>query len=112
MHQIDELVKTLQCPHLYEHTCQFVFQQLYSELPMPEDIHDDGMPHILQRLKLSIHYSASAVFYALSELSGPSGMHCEVIHTTPHWFNKFSRYNTILVTVDPDIFGMMQFQVT
>ena len=110
-HHIDELAEALQNPHLYEHTCRFVFQQLYPELPIPGDIRDDGMPHVLRRLKLSIHYSASAVFYAPSELSGPGGMRREVIRATPHWFIKFPRYDTVLVTVDPDILGMMRFRV-
>ena len=68
MYHIHDLAEAFREPRLYEHTCRFVFQQLYPELPIPGDIRDDGMPHVLRRLKLSIHYSASAVFYAPSEL--------------------------------------------
>ncbi|KAI1783345.1 hypothetical protein LXA43DRAFT_903762 [Ganoderma leucocontextum] len=101
----------LQQPRLYEYVCRFVFRELYPDLPMPQDIDDDGMPEVSSRLKLGTHSCASAVFYAPTELSGPGGMHREIIRATPLWFQKFPRYDTVLVIVNTDLQGMMRYQV-
>ena len=69
------------------------------------------MPQISSRLKVGLHISVSAVFYAPTELSGPGGMHREVIRATSTWYNKFPRYDTVLVTVNPELYGMMRFRV-
>ena len=74
-------------------------------------VDDDGMPLVPRRLKLILHSCASAMFYAPTEVSGPGGMHCEIIRAMPSWHGKFPRYDTVLVVVHPERVGMMQFRV-
>jgi hypothetical protein len=43
-----------------------------------------------------VHTSASAIFYAPSELAGPGGMHREVMRSTSLWYRAYERRDTIL----------------
>ncbi|KAI1788198.1 hypothetical protein LXA43DRAFT_1097529 [Ganoderma leucocontextum] len=89
---LPQLTEELQQPRLYEYICRFLFRELYPGQPMPQNIGDD-------------------VFYAPTELSGPGGMHREIIRATPLRFQKFSRYDTVLVVVNPEVQGMMRYRV-
>ncbi|KAI0742204.1 hypothetical protein C8Q80DRAFT_1109559, partial [Daedaleopsis nitida] len=53
-----------------------------------------------------VYRAASSTFYAPSELCGPGGMHREMIRATPRWWGAYSRYDTVLVNLDPDRIGM------
>ena len=108
---LPELARELAQPRLYEYICRFLFQELYPNVAMPQNIEDEGMPEPSRRLKLGMHTSASAVFYAPTEISGPGGMHREIIRATPSWYGKFPRYDTVLVIVDPNVWGMMRYRV-
>ncbi|KAI1786865.1 hypothetical protein LXA43DRAFT_897215 [Ganoderma leucocontextum] len=106
-----DLAPELAQPQLHEYVTRFVFQQLYPDLPIPADLDDDGMPPVPRRLKLGVHSCASAIFYAPTEISGPGGMHREIIRATPSWHGKFPHYDTVLVVVHPELQGMMRFRV-
>lgn len=47
--------------------------------------------------KLSVYRSARATWYAPSELAGPTGMHMEIIRSTPSWFRRHERRDTVLI---------------
>ncbi len=72
---------------------------------------DDPIPHIPTRTKIGIHLSASVTFYAPSERSGPRGMHREFLRCTHSWFRDGPRYDTVLVTANPNVWGMRRFRV-
>lgn len=98
-------------PILYEHICCFLFQELYPDLAMPQNMKDDGMPEPSCRLKLGMHLCASAVFYTSTKVLGPDRMYCEIIWTTPLWYRKFPCYDTVFVMVDPNVWSMICYQV-
>ncbi|VDC07269.1 unnamed protein product [Peniophora sp. CBMAI 1063] len=58
---------------------------------------------------VAVHTSARALFYAPSELGGPGGMHSEIIRSTPRWYGKYERRDTVLVQVhdEDDLMGGM-----
>ena len=69
------------------------------------------LPDISTKARVGIHQSASVTFYAPSELAGPHGMHREIIRCNPRWYKLHRRYDTVLVTVDPEAQGMRRFRV-
>jgi hypothetical protein len=71
---------------------------------LAEDFELDECPQIQGQIK--IYTSASAVFYAPSELSGPGGMHREIIRSTPSWYGTYERRDTVLLQDNPDEDGM------
>lgn len=44
-----------------------------------------------------MYHSASATFYAPSELAGPGGMHRELICSNPAWLKAYPRFDTVLI---------------
>jgi hypothetical protein len=56
---------------------------------------------------IRIYASATATFYAPSDLSGRNGMHREIVRSTDLWYGKYTRRDTILArTGQPgDIMG-------
>ncbi|KZV62312.1 hypothetical protein PENSPDRAFT_692611 [Peniophora sp. CONT] len=59
--------------------------------------------------RVAVYRSARATFYAPSELSGPGGMHSEIIRSTPRWYGRYERRDTVLVQVgdEDDVMGGM-----
>ena len=108
---LHELAAELTQLLLYEYVCQFIFRELYPGLPVPQAVDDEGMPVVPRCLKVGIHSCASAVFYAPTEISGPGGMHREIIRATASWHGKFPCYDTVLVVMHPERQGMMRFRV-
>jgi hypothetical protein len=72
-----------------------------------DEVEDDALPHYEGRL--SIYDSASAIFYAPSELAGPHGMHLEIIRSKSLWRGEYERRDTVLVKAgdNNDILGGM-----
>lgn len=56
--------------------------------------------------KVAIFRSARATWYAPSELAGPTGMHSEVIRSTPSWFRRYERRDTVLIQDGSEDEGM------
>lgn len=75
------------------------------EIDEPVDL--DDCPHFDGHV--AVHNSARAVFYAPSELGGPGGMHSEIIRSTPRWYGKYERRDTVLVQVhdEDEVMGGM-----
>ncbi|KAI1785118.1 hypothetical protein LXA43DRAFT_900463 [Ganoderma leucocontextum] len=109
--RLNELIIELEQPELHRYLTEFLFQELYPHLDRPDDPDDGAWPSISRRSRIGFHSSASAVFYAPSELAGPRGMHREIIRSTPSWYGKCPRYDTVLVVTNPDGWGMMRYRV-
>lgn len=63
----------------------FLREQLFPGFDEPDEgVNLDICPWISPFTQVSIYYSATAIFYAPSELSGPFGMHSEIIRCSPN----------------------------
>ena len=85
---------------------RFLQMELDPEGPDPDQVDIDQCPYVWAGERISIYHSASATFYAPSELSGPHGMHREMIRAAPLWWGEYPRYDTVLVKTDPDAIGI------
>ncbi|KIJ58889.1 hypothetical protein HYDPIDRAFT_177978 [Hydnomerulius pinastri MD-312] len=88
-------------PSLPELICRFLYDQLYpdddlagAEVPLAECPVFQG--------RVSVYHSASATFYAPSELAGPGGMHRELIRSNPAWLKAYPCFDTVLVQNSDD----------
>ena len=97
-------------PRLRDAVRKFLHSRLYPDDNV-EDVLPDDLADVPSRLRLSEHLSAAVVFYAPSELAGPGGMHREIIRCNPSWYNRYPRYDTVLVTVDHNAWGMPRYRV-
>lgn len=59
---------------------------------------------------IHVHHSATATFYAPSDLCGAGGMQHEIIRSTPD-FRGGPRYDTVFVEVDADQTGFLGMMV-
>ncbi|KAI5986581.1 hypothetical protein EDC04DRAFT_2873516 [Pisolithus marmoratus] len=55
--------------------------------------------------------SAVATFYAPSDFSGASGMHCQCIHASSSWRNGAPHYDCVFVEMDPTLPGFQGLYV-
>jgi len=77
----------------------FLYKQIYPD----DDLFDAPLDECPQfRGKIRTHYSARAIYYSPSELSGSGGMHSEVIRSHPSWYNGYERRDTVLVQDGPE----------
>ncbi len=109
--RLNDLADELERPQLRDDVMRFLHGRIYVDGDFEADADDEEFPHISPREKLGRHLSATIVFHAPSELSGPHGMRSEVVRCNPSWYNKYPRFDTILVTTDPDVWGMSRFRV-
>lgn len=85
-------------PGLSDMIRRFLYDQIYAGPDFDaDDVDPDEWPEFQGRL--SVHSSASVLFYSPSELSGPGGMHREYIRSTDRWYNARERRDTALVQV-------------
>lgn len=98
-------------PNLLVLISRFLQEDIYPDIPLGVDIPFDEYPYVSARTRVSRYLSASATFYAPSELSGPYGMHREIIRCNSLWFRKYARYDTILVRVNPHALGVQSMRV-
>ena len=106
-HLADELGE----PDLHLDIPRFLHGCLFPDGDYDADGDLEGFPHFSTHGKVGIHQSATIVFHAPSELSGPHGMRREIIRCNPDWYKSYPRYDTVLITVDPDQWGMARFRV-
>jgi hypothetical protein len=61
--------------------------------------------------KISLHYSATATFFAPSDLSGIGGMRREHIRANPRWRGEEPRNDCVFINADPAKPGMRGMDV-
>lgn len=80
---------------------RFLYGQIHRDPDLdPDDVPIDELPSYAGSIQ--VYSSAHAKYYSPSELSGPFGMHSEVIRSHPSWFGKFERRDTVLVGIGED----------
>ncbi|KAI0067055.1 hypothetical protein BV25DRAFT_1912390 [Artomyces pyxidatus] len=99
---IFELAEELQEPRLRTLIRRFLFEQTQDDDLSADDVDSSEWPDVSLRQRLSIHTSASSVFYAPSECSGTGGMHREIIRSAAQWYNEFERRDTVLIQNGPE----------
>ncbi|KAI6141331.1 hypothetical protein BKA82DRAFT_4018909 [Pisolithus tinctorius] len=90
-----------QLPNILHH---FLYSQLF-----PTDDLDDIVLNECSPYDGSVHVynSACSTFFALSDLCGLYGMHCEHIRSCPMWRNEGPCFNCIFVVTDPEAEGTL-----
>jgi hypothetical protein len=61
------------------------------------DCHGAALAHPEFNIRVSIFYSALAVYHSPSDISGISGLHREIIRATPSWRKNQPRYDCVFV---------------
>ncbi|KAI9060958.1 hypothetical protein FKP32DRAFT_1613349 [Trametes sanguinea] len=103
------VAETLGVPELRNLLRRFLRDQLYPDFDEPGEVVPlADCPWVPLSTRVAIHHSATAIFYAPSELCGPGGMHSEIIRSTPSWRDEGARHDTVLVQLggDPGMRGM------
>ncbi len=108
---LNDLANALDQPQLPEDVTRFLHDRVLPDGNFEADMDLEEFPHVSPRAQLGVHQSATIVFHAPSELSGPHGMRREIIRCNPSWYNSYPRYDTVLVTDDPTTWGMPRFRV-
>ncbi|TFK84682.1 hypothetical protein K466DRAFT_496109 [Polyporus arcularius HHB13444] len=103
---IDKVARALDQPSLVAHLRRFLQSQRDPDGPNPDLIPLDECPYVWSGESIEVYHSATATFYAPSELAGPGGMHREMIRATPRWWGLHPRFDTVLVSLDRDALGM------
>jgi hypothetical protein len=94
---LQDLAAYVSEPLLPALTRQFLHDQMALNDSMP-------LPKIIS--PISVFHSASATFYAPSDLSGTHGVCHEIIRSTPLWRRKDPRRDCVLIVEDNDKPGM------
>ncbi|KAI5989362.1 hypothetical protein EDD15DRAFT_2460679 [Pisolithus albus] len=110
---IEALAVEIGVPNLGSLLSQFFFYQQHpndrrepAEIPLTDCPRFEG--------SISVFNSASARFYAPSDLSGLGGMRTEFIRSAPLWRNEAPRYDCVFVgtnSTDPSETGMQAYEV-
>ncbi|KAJ6609182.1 hypothetical protein B0H10DRAFT_2438684 [Mycena sp. CBHHK59/15] len=104
--RLAELAAHIQQPQFPLLLRRFLYEQLYPDSEVdPLDVPIDDCPRFDGRIK--IYHSATARFYAPSDLCGTGGMHRECIRSNPRWHGTYSRRDTVFINIDPDLPGML-----
>ncbi|PIL30262.1 hypothetical protein GSI_07440 [Ganoderma sinense ZZ0214-1] len=104
---VDVLGLHIGTPSLPMLMSRFLFQQLYPDTDIPDDL--NALPICPSRVH--VYHSAAATFYAPSDPSGVGGMHREHIRATPSWRKGPARYDCVLVGADPTQRGFRSLMV-
>ncbi|KAF9548973.1 hypothetical protein CPC08DRAFT_715543 [Agrocybe pediades] len=110
-------------PHLLEALANYIDQPtfpdalrrfLYSKVHPEEEVNSntviDHNANPLYQGRISVYHSATAVFYAPSDLCGPGGMHRQRIRSSPSFFGH-SRRDTVFVLLDESKPGMEGMEI-
>ena len=106
-HNIFQLSDELCLPNLSTLISHFLLEQ--SPIRSCDNPDDPNYPRYDG--KIGVFNSASAMFYAPSDVSGIHGMRREFIRSTPLWRNKAPRYDCAFVNVNPDTEPMKGLEV-
>jgi hypothetical protein len=92
-------------PNFHELLCRFLYDQRNPDSQLTgNDVPLSECPDFSGAI--DVFHSASAYYYAPSDICGSQGMTCQVIHSTSCWKNGPARYDCILVDNDPTLPGI------
>ncbi|KAF8205468.1 hypothetical protein K438DRAFT_1963910 [Mycena galopus ATCC 62051] len=101
-----DLAVYIQQPQFPELVRCFLYEQLHSDSDVDtRDIPIDDCPRFDSHIKA--YHSATARFYAPSDLCGAGGMRCERIRSNPQWHGAYPRCDTVFINVDAELPGML-----
>ncbi|KIJ58693.1 hypothetical protein HYDPIDRAFT_33907 [Hydnomerulius pinastri MD-312] len=93
---VGTLAEEIGVPHLSDLLCRFLFENLFpDDTRHPSEIPLAGCPRFEGRI--AMFNSASARFYAPSDLSGLRGMQTEYIRSAPNWRKETPRFDCVFV---------------
>jgi hypothetical protein len=94
---VEKAAEKLELPSFQIMIRRFLYDQLYPDSRLPSSQLDiNAYPNFDGRI--SIFYSATAIFRAPSDISGIAGMRREYIRATPSWRQGPARYDCIFVS--------------
>ena len=76
---VHKLTDELAEPCLHEYIMKFLYSELNPYFDIPQNSEDSDLPEISSQMRIEVHSSSIAVFYALNECVGLHGMYCEII---------------------------------
>ncbi|KAF8200520.1 hypothetical protein K438DRAFT_1822115 [Mycena galopus ATCC 62051] len=104
--RLAELAIHIQQPEFPELVRRFLYEQLHPDSDVDaRDIPIADCPRFDGRIK--IYHSATARFYAPSDLCGAGGMRRERIRSNPQWHGAYPRRDTVFINVDAELPGML-----
>ncbi|KAF8210576.1 hypothetical protein K438DRAFT_2011932 [Mycena galopus ATCC 62051] len=104
--RLADLAVYIQQPQFPELIRRFLYEQLHSDSDVDaRDIPIDDCPRFDSRIK--VYHSATARFYAPSDLCGAGGMRRERIRSNPQWHGAYPRRDTVFINVDAELPGML-----
>jgi hypothetical protein len=102
---MEKAVQELNLPSFPIMVRQFLYDQLHPDSKIPSSqLEVTVYPDFYD--KISIFYSAIAMFRSPSDISGVNGMRRGYIRATPSWRNGSPRYDCVLLSTNPDMEGM------
>jgi hypothetical protein len=103
-HSAEGLAELLNQPRFPNLLRRFLYDQTHPDVDIDADVPNDDCPNIHTRIY--VYHSATARFYAPSDLCGTGGMRRECIRSNPNWRGEFPRYDTVFVETDSERSGM------
>lgn len=109
--RIDPLSRALKQPRLEHMLRQFLQEQLTRKgsTTNQNNIAID-LSLFSSRIRVRVHHSATATYYAPGDPSGIGGMRREVIRCNPCWRGE-PRYDCVFVETNPELDGMRALEV-
>lgn len=106
-----QLGEELHIPDIASILSRFLFEQhvLTSDPSVSPNTPEDSYPHYTGKIK--VFNSASALFYAPSDVSGIHGMRREIIQSAPNWRNEGPRQDCVFVNANPETDPMNGLEV-
>ena len=99
-------------PKLHEFIRRFLYDEHYPRAEMcGMDVPIEACPKLPATLHISVFHSASATYFAPSDLSGVGGMHRETIRATPSWKNGRGQYDCMFIDNDRALDGFRGLHV-
>lgn len=104
------MAKHINQPRLVELVQRFLYDQENPDSDISSaDVPLNHCPHFSGRV--FVYHSATARFYAPSDLCGAGGMYRERIRSNPSWRGEYARHDTVFIETDPDLPGMQGMNI-
>ncbi|KAI0032371.1 hypothetical protein K488DRAFT_78514 [Vararia minispora EC-137] len=97
---VKDLATRIGVSHFPNLVRRFLYYQLHPDSGH-EPVSDEELPDI-SRTRIRIFHSATATYYAPSDVSGLQGMRREIIRSTPAWRRGPERRDTVFLVEDED----------